>query len=131
MEMLALILVSILCACAAPIFRTDSFMPDTQRLNRLQPYLSRWATTPPEQTLAARKQIESQVKGVLYIDVLNPQTDDNRYVSYLVDVVSEGWRNWLKGYYYLDEGYKLIDLPMDSVTRQIDDHLYVFNRHEG
>ena len=100
-------------------------------LNRLQPYLSKWATIPPDQTLAERKQIESQIKGVLYVDVLNPQTDEKEHVTYLLDVVSDVWGDWVKGYYYIEDGYKLIDLPMDSVTRQIDDHLYVFNRHEG
>lgn len=125
----SMIIASILCACGAPLFRTDNFTPDTELISDLEPYLQKWATLPPEQTLDERKELESQLPGILLIDVTFPRTDVDGGLSYAVDVRVDVLADWTKGYYYVPQGYPT-DFLSSARVRQLSEQLYIYNRNE-
>jgi len=125
------IVATALSGCGAPLFRSDGerFAPEPEVIEQVQQYLSRWATLPPDETLLERQRVAVEIESILWIQVINPRITTRGKKHYTVEIVLDVWGDWIKGYYYVENGDDLV--PNSRTTlRQVDDHLYVYNRNE-
>lgn len=118
--------------CGAPVFRSheDRFAPAPELIEQVEPYLERWATTPPEQTRAERREVASRIDGILSINPeLHIMTDTGETI-YILVIRLDAWGDWERGYFYVHDGSRL---PQFSKTRtqRVNEHFYIYNRNIG
>lgn len=123
-------LLTLLAGCGAPIFRSDEerFAPAPELIEQIEPYLERWATTPPEQTRAEREEVASQIDGITAIYEEGSKIAENGQIIYILVIRLDGWGDWERGYFYVHDGS---ELPERSKTqlRRVDEYFYIFNRN--
>jgi hypothetical protein len=118
-------------ACGAPIFRSEEelFAPAPDVVREVEPYVARWATTPPDQTRAERADVASHIDGLWAINIgWNTTTDDGQTI-YVIDIPLEVFGDWTRGYYYIYDGRELEETSQLRL-RRVDEHWYIYNRNE-
>lgn len=125
-----IILLFFLAGCGAPIFRSDDerFAPAPELIDQVEPYLEKWATTPPEQTRTEREEVASQMDGIVAIYEEGTRIADSGETIYILVIRLEGWGDWERGYFCVHDGSELSEHSRLRL-RRVDDHFYIFNRN--
>lgn len=123
-------LLILLAACGAPIFRSDEerFAPAPELIEQVEPFLEKWATTPPEQTREEREEVASQIDGIVAIYEEGTRITESGQTIYILVIRLEGWADWERGYFYVHDGSELSEHARLQL-RRVDEHFYIFNRN--
>jgi hypothetical protein len=127
---LLLIVLILISSCAAPIFRSheERFAPAPELIDQIEPYLEKWATTPPEQTRAEREEVASQIEGIVAIYEEGTRITAAGETIYILVISLDGWGDWERGYFYVHDGSELSERSRTQL-RRVDARFYIFNRN--
>jgi hypothetical protein len=125
-----LIFLMVISGCGAPIFRSydERFAPAPELIAQLEPYLEKWATTPPEQTREERREVASKIDGILAILEQGTRVTESGETIIILVIILEEWGDWQRGYFYVHDGSELAE-HSSLQLRRVDEHFYIFNRN--
>jgi len=131
MVLLSILSIMLITGCGLPIFRSDEelFAAEPEIVAQVQPYLTSWATRPPERTVTQRRDVASEIDGIWTINIAGERITDDGNTIYIIDIPLEVWGDWSRGYFYVHDGSELSETSHLRL-RRVDEHWYIYNRNE-